>query len=120
MSDRCPCCGGPLPGFDLKWFPQADTLFTGKSVIRFTPSEARVFDALWDVREKGDGLTYEKIKTIIYADDYDGGAESNTIQQFILRIRNKLKGSPLTILCRRGECRYRLAWTEIAGRKAAA
>jgi DNA-binding response OmpR family regulator len=109
----CPTCGAKLPDeAALKWDIRSRVFINGNVAVRFTPREARVFDALWRARHIGGIETRGRFIQLAYADDLDGGPNSDqTLSVHLVHIRQKLKGSGYTIPPNMGSPRgnYRIA-----------
>lgn len=66
--------------------------------VRFTKTEAKVFDALWRRRSSGAVPDRDALMQIVYADDADGGPNSfETLSVMLIKVRKKLKGTGFAI-----------------------
>ena len=98
ISDRCPCCGGPIAGLALAWIVEARLLVGCGRAIELPPREAQLFGALWKARRSAQRLTSEAIFAWIFAEDADGGPENwNVVRVYVWRLRKKLRGSGIAI-----------------------
>lgn len=63
--------------------------------IRLTGNETEVFAKLHG--ERGSFVKLKDLEDVLYADDIDGGALSNTVVHFIKRINDKLFGTGIVV-----------------------
>jgi hypothetical protein len=93
----CPYCQN-LAG-DLVWDREARILRGRGATVRFSRTQAKVFDALWGRRDKGVSLSCREMMALVYADDPSGGPESENIITVVIaqHIRPKIKAFNLAV-----------------------
>ena len=93
----CPTCGSPLSDH-ASWNLEDRSLIANGIVVRFTKTEARIFDTLWRWRSRGPVPDREALMQMVYADDADGGPNSfENLSVLLIKVRKKLKGSGFAI-----------------------
>jgi hypothetical protein len=86
----CPCCRRKIekPDFDVL-----------VDYYKITPLQAAVLDAVW--RGRGLPVPTERIFTVMYADDPDGGPSPNAMYRdfkvALHKLRKRLEGSGVTV-----------------------
>lgn len=108
-SDRCPCCGSPLPSDLVRWNSDARALVGNGNSVFFTAREARVIDALWRHRRSGVRISRGQLIDALYADREDGGAINDVIVSVVIHyMKPRLAAVGLSIDSGRGRPGYRL------------
>ena len=91
----CNCCGGEINTDGIKWSYEFNQLIVDGVVVKFTPSEADLFEVLYSRFGKVVelGKLYAKLFGS-YGDDVD---ESKHVMVYICHIRKKLKVTRFSI-----------------------
>lgn len=91
----CPTCGHPIPLDDI--------------AAQLPPRQRAVYEVIRDAGVEGIGRM--AVEQLVYGDEADGGAHSNSIPVMVCRwINPRLKARGLTIRSRK--MKWRLTWIE--------
>lgn len=108
-TDKCPCCGGQLPGSELQWltpqkreprhnqYASGILVGSGKALV-LTRTESAIFDVLWTARHMLEGMSRDAIVERIWRDRADGGPNyQNVVNQYVYHIRAMIEPFGITI-----------------------
>ncbi|HXF44938.1 MAG TPA: helix-turn-helix domain-containing protein [Burkholderiaceae bacterium] len=97
-ADRCPCCGGPLPGVALAWIAADNLLIGCGRHMRLSPRAGAVFDVLWRARHRPSGVAMPELCEKVFGGDDGPSSEYRLINQYIHRLRRALPAFGLGIV----------------------
>ena len=110
----CPTCGAELHD-EVQWDFERRVFIGGGVAVRFTPTRAKIIDAIWRERLRGGVQSVIQLMAMVYADDPDGGPlNDNVLSVHLHHIRRELAATGYTITMNMGMPRigYRLAKLE--------
>lgn len=112
-TDKCPCCGQLLPSQDdLRWCADSRALTGYGRAVVLSPIHSKIFNALWRSWRTGRLISRSQMTDICYADDIDGGPESeNIISVHMGNLRKEIECFGLTV---RGRIGYTIVYLERA------
>lgn len=112
-TNNCPCCGQHLPLLaDLRWCVDSRALTGYGSAVILSPLRSKIFNVLWRSWRTGRIISRSEMTDIVYADDPNGGPESENIISVQMGVlRKDIERFGLTV---RGRIGYTLAYVERA------
>lgn len=92
MSNFCPCCGQSIAPTKIGWdFTEWRITTEFGSVELRSLLQTKIFDLFYR-RQGVRGLTRDRIKDIVYADDINGGPEcERALEKVIQRVRKEVE-----------------------------
>lgn len=99
--DSCPCCGGEVVSREIYWNADLRTLSGRGAVVRLTPTEAEIIDALWRGRSRK-VYSLDQLASRVYADRIDGGPTTKVLSAQLVMLRRKIAPLGLSIPKRGG------------------
>ena len=84
---QCPICGSELKRLPLRWFPDRRVLVRGDIAATLSPSEATVFQLLWDAAHTGRAVNSGALFDALYGEDPNGGPGKNALPMHLSNVR---------------------------------